>query len=60
MLTIVMTTVIVVSSYKDPERSKYSTNSLEFAQSDHFDFLVHLNKPLLFFPLGKIERYKTL
>ena len=39
-----MTTVIVVSSYKDPERSKYSKHSLEFAQSDHFDLLVHLNK----------------
>ena len=55
MLTIVMTTVIVVSSYKDPERSKYSTNSLEFAQSDDFDFLVHLNKPIQFFPWGKLD-----
>ena len=45
-----MTTVIVVSSYKDPERSKYSNQIMFASESDHVEKLVNPNKPILFFP----------
>ena len=55
-----MTTVIVVSSYKDPERFKYSNQIMFASESDHVEKLVNLNKPILFFHYGKIDFDKSV
>ena len=55
-----MTTVIVVSSYKDPERFKYSNQIMFASESDHVAKLVNPNKPILFFHYGKIDFNKSV
>ena len=55
-----MTTVIVVSSYKDPERLKYSNQIMFASESDHVEKLVTLNKPILFCYYGKIDLNKSV
>ena len=50
-----MTTVIVVSSYKDPERFKYSNQIMFASESDHVEKLVIRNKPTQFFPVEKLD-----
>lgn len=54
-----MTTVIVVSSYKDPERFKYSNQIMFASESDHVEKLVNRNKPTQFFHYGKIGPQKS-